>query len=313
MKKILITGGTVFVSKYTADYMVKRGYDVYVLNRGNHEQIEGVTLLQGDRHNAASLLKDHHFDVVLDITAYSEKDIRDFARALGSYDQYIMVSSSAVYPETGKQPFVEEEILGPNKFWKDYGTDKIAAERALLEMVPDAYIVRPPYLYGPMNNVYREAFVFECALANRPFYLPKDGSMKLQFFMVDDLCRLFEILMDTKPKEHILNVGNKESIRIKDWVNLCYACADKKPFFIEVHQEIDQRKYFPFYEYEYYLDVTKQNQILTDTMSMEKGLGLCYEWYLNHKNEVKRKPLLEFIEQNPDIFKKNSRTFIKFK
>jgi len=33
MKTVLVTGGTVFVSKYTADYFVKKGYDVYVLNR----------------------------------------------------------------------------------------------------------------------------------------------------------------------------------------------------------------------------------------------------------------------------------------
>ena len=46
------------------------------------------------------------------------------------------------------------------------------------------HILRPPYLYEPMNNVYREAFVFDCALADRKFYLPKDGSMKLQFFHV---------------------------------------------------------------------------------------------------------------------------------
>ena len=58
----------------------------------------------------------------------------------------------------------------------------------------DAYILRPPYLYGPMNNVYREAFVFDCALADRKFYLPKDGSMKLQFFHVKDLCRLMEVI-----------------------------------------------------------------------------------------------------------------------
>lgn len=32
MKKVLVTGGTVFVSKYVASYYVEKGYDVYVLN-----------------------------------------------------------------------------------------------------------------------------------------------------------------------------------------------------------------------------------------------------------------------------------------
>ncbi|WP_324606598.1 NAD-dependent epimerase/dehydratase family protein [Streptococcus equinus] len=35
MKTVLVTGGTVFVSKYTADYFVKKGYNVYVLNRNS--------------------------------------------------------------------------------------------------------------------------------------------------------------------------------------------------------------------------------------------------------------------------------------
>ena len=33
MKKILVTGGTTFVSKYVAKYFVNAGYEVYVLNR----------------------------------------------------------------------------------------------------------------------------------------------------------------------------------------------------------------------------------------------------------------------------------------
>lgn len=31
--KVLITGGTTFVSKFTAEYFVKKNSDVYVLNR----------------------------------------------------------------------------------------------------------------------------------------------------------------------------------------------------------------------------------------------------------------------------------------
>ena len=59
------------------------------------------------------------------------------------------------------------------------------AEQYLLSKYSNAYILRPPYLYGPMQNLYREPFVFECALKNRKFYIPEDGKMKLQFFHVD--------------------------------------------------------------------------------------------------------------------------------
>lgn len=155
MKKILITGGTTFVSKNAAQYFSEHNYEVYVLNRNTKPQIQGVTLIEGDRHELGDKLKDMHFDVVADITAYNSDDIIDLYEALGSFDQYIMISSSAVYPEDGVQPFKEDSKRAVNKFWGKYGTDKIEAENCLLERVPDAYILRPPYLYGPMNNVYR--------------------------------------------------------------------------------------------------------------------------------------------------------------
>ena len=48
MKRLLITGETVFVSRYIAEYYVTKGYDVYVLNRNTREQSKGVTLIQAD-------------------------------------------------------------------------------------------------------------------------------------------------------------------------------------------------------------------------------------------------------------------------
>ena len=99
MKKILVTGGTTFVSKYVAEYFVNVGYEVFVLNRNSKPQVQGVKLIEGDRHNLGGVLKDTFFDVVADITAYNDNDIIDFVRELGSFDQYIMISSSAVYPE----------------------------------------------------------------------------------------------------------------------------------------------------------------------------------------------------------------------
>ena len=308
MQKILITGGTTFVSKYTASYFVQRGYEVYVLNRGNKEQVPGVHLLKCDRHDSQKLqklLSPYSFDAVLDITSYKDSDINDFVPALGNFRKYIMVSSSAVYPETEKQPFVETARIGENKFWHTYGTDKIAAEKALLNLEPEAYIVRPPYLYGPMNNVYREAFVFDCAMKGRSFYLPKDGSLKLHFFMVEDLCRFFESILNDKndertnsDTERIFNVGNEDCISIRDWVSLCYAACGKVPEFIEVHSESDFRKFFPFYDYEYKLDVSRQKKLLPSTMPLEEEIRIAFDWYKNkaHQKEVNKKPYFDFID-----------------
>lgn len=297
MKKVLVTGGTVFVSRYIAEYYAAKGYDVFVLNRNSKEQSRGVTLIQADRHHLGEILRNTSFDIVVD-TAYSANDVKLLLDALGSYKDYILISSSAVYPEYALQPFQEDTSLAVNKYWGKYGTDKIEAEAALLKINPNAYIVRPPYLYGQMNNVYREAFVFDCALADRKFYLPKDGKMQLQFFHIHDLCRFIDILLQSKPQQHIFNVGNKDTVSIREWVELCYRVVGKQVEFIPVFEDIEQRNYFSFYDYEYYLDVSKQYKLMPDVKPLKEGLKEAFDWYINHSDKVNKKPLMNYIDTN---------------
>lgn len=296
MKNVLVTGGTVFVSKYVAEYFGKKEYNVFVLNRNTKEQPQGVTLIEGDRKNLKNVLLDYHFDIILDITAYTQEDINSLLDGVGDFEQYIMVSSSAVYPESCQKPFTEETPVGENIFWGSYGTGKIAAESALISRCPDAYILRPPYLYGPMDNVYREAFVFECALNDRKFYLPQDGQLNLQFFHVDDLCRFMELIIEKKPEQHIFNVGNKNAVTIKEWVCLCYLVAGKKAEFENVYDNIEQRKYFCFNNYDYFLDVSKQCEIMPDTQTMVDGLNEAFNWYINNSEKIYKRDYIEYID-----------------
>ncbi|MCM1438476.1 MAG: NAD-dependent epimerase/dehydratase family protein [Roseburia sp.] len=295
--KILVTGGTVFVSKFIAEYFAKKDNDVYVLNRNTKPQPPNVKLIECDRKNIDGKLKGFHFDTVIDVTAYTAEDINYLLDNLESFDNYVMISSSAVYPETLELPFKESGVCGKNKFWGEYGTNKIAAENALKKRVPKAYILRPPYLYGEYNNIYREAFVFDCAERDNTFYLPEDGSMPLQFFHIEDLCKFIDKLLKIQPTQKVFNVGN-EPITVKEWVENCYAAVGKTPTFINVAAKTEQRKYFPFYNYGYVLDTALQNEIVSELIPLSIGLKRAYEWYKDNKNAVKSKNYFEFIERN---------------
>ncbi|MDE5666814.1 MAG: NAD-dependent epimerase/dehydratase family protein, partial [Clostridia bacterium] len=284
-------------SKFMAEYFADRGNEVYVLNRNTKPQLPNVKLIECDRKQINGRIKGLRFDVVIDVTAYTAEDINALLDDLESFESFIMISSSAVYPETLDVPFKESDKCGKNKFWGDYGTNKIAAENVLLKRVPTAYIIRPPYLYGEYNNIYREAFVFDCAERNKTFYLPKDGSAPLQFFHVEDLCRFVDMLIRTKPTKNIFNVGNS-TVTVKEWVECCYAAVGKRPTFINVSDEIEQRNYFPFYDYPYALDVTAQNELMPKLLPLEKGLQRAYGWYKENKSAVKPKNYFEFIERN---------------
>ena len=149
-----------------------------------------------------------------------------------------------------------------------------------------------------MNNVYREAFVFDCALTNRKFYLPGNGEMKLQFFYIRDLCRFIDVLLEKKPNQHVFNVGNKEVVSIRDWVDICYSIVGKTVEFINVDKKIEQRNYFSFYDYEYYLDVSRQYELMAEVQSLEEGLKSSFEWYMSHEKEVNKKAFIKYIDNH---------------
>ena len=120
MKRILVTGGTVFVSKIVASYFAsskfKDEYQVYVLNRNNHPQVENVILIHSSRENLKNKLEEYKFDIIIDITSYTKNDVKSILDSLGDtktlVEKYILLSSSAVYPETLPLPFSENNKLG---------------------------------------------------------------------------------------------------------------------------------------------------------------------------------------------------------
>ena len=297
--KILVTGGTTFVSKFVAEYFVKKGDEVYVINRNSRPQVDGVHLINCDRMELGDKLKGEKFDVVLDVATYTKEQMGALLDALYEFDDYIFVSSSAVYPETNPQPFTEEQKCGRNSIWGDYGVNKLNTEKLLTERVENAYILRPPYFYGVYENLHREAFAFDCAEEGRPFYIPQNGDMKMQFFNVVDLCRFIEILLSEHPIDRVFNVGNKDAVTIKEWAELCYKAVGKDVEFVSVDNCVNQRDYFPFYDYEYVLDVTKQSELMPDTIPLLDGLKAEYQWYKDNKDSVyNRKPYKEFIDSN---------------
>jgi len=137
---------------------------------------------------------------------------------------------------------------------------------------------------------------FECALRKRKFYLPGEGKMGMQFFYIKDLCRMIDAIIEKKPQQHIFNVGNEEMISIYDWVKLCYQIVETPLEVVNVSEELEQRSYFSFHNYEYQLDISGQKALLGETTDLEKGLRESFLWYREHKEEVNVKEYFAYID-----------------
>lgn len=133
-------------------------------------------------------------------------------------------------------------------------------------------------------------------IEKKSFYIPNDGKMKLQFFHVEDLCKLIEIIINQHFQDQIINVGNNEIIDINRFVELCYQIVNVPLKKVFVDNSYNQRDYFSFHNYEYILDVTKQNKLLLEQKDLITGLMESYQWYLDHPTEIIKKDYYNFID-----------------
>ena len=102
--------------------------------------------------------------------------------------------------------------------------------------------------------------------------------------------------MERKPEQHIFNVGNHAAVSVREWAELCYQVTGKEVEFVSVLAEVEQRNYFSFYDYEYYLDVSRQCELMKEAKPLHEGLKEAFDWYIGNMNQVNKKTLLDYID-----------------
>lgn len=154
--RVLFLGGTGNISRACVDEALARGYEVGILTRGRKPVPSRCEALVGDREDLGALRRAAQaarWDAVVDFLGYTPRQVELALEAFaGRADQYVFISSAAVYDKRAAPlPITEEAPLG-NPFW-DYARQKIACEeavgRAQRELGVAATIVRPSYTYGP--------------------------------------------------------------------------------------------------------------------------------------------------------------------
>lgn len=191
MKKVLIMGGSYFIGKAITDTFLNAEYDVTVLNRGTkkHES-EKVHQLECDRNSANDMkriLSEFHFDIIVDVSGLNKLQAAILCQSFNTPlpSAFIFISSSAVYDvEHLEITYCECDAIAENRFWRDYGTNKIEAENYLtqsfIQTNTSLIILRPTYVYGENNYAQRESFIFEHIVNDKPVLIPKSNN-KLQF------------------------------------------------------------------------------------------------------------------------------------
>lgn len=154
--RVLFIGGTGNISAACTVEALKKGIEVYHLNRGTRPEREkpGVRTLKADIRNpraAKAAIGSLKFDSVVQFLAFRPEHVEaDMELFGGITGQYVLISTCSAYKKPSLSPVITEETPLENPFW-EYSRLKAACERALTEKAPARSfpytIVRPSHTY----------------------------------------------------------------------------------------------------------------------------------------------------------------------
>jgi UDP-glucose 4-epimerase len=194
--RVLVAGGTEFISLHLVQALLRDGHQVAVLNRGRQpgRLPAGVRTIVADRTDHPGLRKalaGERFDGLVDVTyaPTTGEDVAALLDAPAATGHVIFVSTGRVYDHARPIPF--DEDTPRNLYWGEYAKNKIAGEDVLLarhrERGLPVTIVRPTHVYGPLNTRNNETFFFDRLVRGRPVLVPGAGGWLRQFGHVEDL------------------------------------------------------------------------------------------------------------------------------
>jgi nucleoside-diphosphate-sugar epimerase len=295
--RVLIVGGTEFISLHLLQSLRRDGHEVTVLNRGRNpgRLPAGVRTIVADRTDHAAVAKalaGERVDALVDVTyaPTTGADVDAMLDALaGRVSHALFVSTGRVYDHARPIPFDEETPR--NLYWGEYAKNKIAGEDALLRRHREAglpvTIVRPTHVYGPLNTRNNETFFFDRLVRGRPVLLPDAGGWLRQFGHVADLADAMAAMLGVPAAfGRGYNVTGEEAITQAGFAELI-AEVMKRPLTLVPAPTAAGGKPAPFgqnlvYDCHAVYTTTRVRAELgiRPRYSLAAGLAQTYDWYL---------------------------------
>ncbi len=234
----LVTGGAGFMGSHVAEWLVKKGHSVYVLDDLSGGFVSNVpssaTFIQGsilDTDLIARIFDTYNFDYVYHLAAYAAEGLSHFIKRfnynnnlIGSINLinaavnhdvkcFVFTSSIAVYG-AGQSPMTEDMVPVPED---SYGIAKLAVEQELRvthEMFGLDYVIfRPHNVYGERQNIgdrYRNVvgIFMNQLLRGEPMTIFGDGTQQRAFSHIDDVAPIIAHCIDYPgARNQVFNVG----------------------------------------------------------------------------------------------------------
>ena len=308
--KVLVIGGTLFIGRNLVASLLKSEHEITILHRKpGHDLGKRVREIVADRNDTPALqaaLAGQRFDVVYDNVydwhrGTTAAQVEATAKACcDRLQRYVYMSSVAAYGDGLNHH--EGDALAPDNHPDVYVRNKAMSERALFRMHQrngfPVVTLRPPYVYGPGNPYYREAFFWDRLRDNRQIILPGDGRRLMQFVYVKDLIwTATKVAEDPHASGHAFNVANAKPVTQFDLAHLLAEIAGKQAHLVRIPrpkiQQLGGHPMGPNLYFGMYFDMPAITQVINKAQRMLKfqptdfkeGLKETYKWYLRHHHK----------------------------
>ena len=316
--RILVIGGTGFISGRLVDRLLQVGHDVTTFTRGRSPgstaQAPRVKRIHGDRTNPESLrsaLGERSFDVVYDMVAYEGSDSDTAVQVFrGRTGRFVHCSTISVYMVSNEVqcPITEDQDHGPlmphwprNPFGMDYGIAKRACEDVLWAAHDEkdfpVTMIRPTYVSGPGDPVRRDHFWVQRILDGGPLLVPGSGDFAFQQVFVDDVVQPFVRVLDEPVSVgRAYNVAAEEIFSLNDYLQRLADLLDHRLELIHMDQEAfddltisssADGDVFPFNTRR--TAIFSLERICTDlgyrSTPFDEWMTQTVEWYLRHQRD----------------------------
>jgi nucleoside-diphosphate-sugar epimerase len=214
MMKALFIGGTGTISTAISKLAIKKGWELYLLNRGNRsdrvpEEAKLITADINDEETVSKLICNLKFDVVADFIAFTPSHIeRDFRLFSNKTNQYIFISSESAYQKPLSCYKITESTPLSNRYYP-YSRGKIACEELLSKKYREdnfpITIVRPGHTYDE-RNVPLDIVPGKCSswqiidriIKNKPVVVVGDGTSLWTVTHSSDFAKAFVGVMSNR-------------------------------------------------------------------------------------------------------------------
>lgn len=308
--KILVIGGTQFIGKHLVASLCKAGHEVSVLHRrAEHDHGRKVINLRADR-NDVSQVKDAigstSFDAAFDLVYDWERGtpgatIAQTAKLLtGSISRYVYISSVAAYGDGLNHH--EGDALAADDHPDRYVREKAQSERALFRLHQrhgtPVVTIRPPFVYGAHNPIYREQFFWDRLRDKRPVILPGDGRRLMQFVYVKDVVWACQRVLEVpNAVGHAFNIANARPLTQCEVLEALFAAAGKQTEVLRVPRERIARAgghpMGPNLYFGMYFDLPPITSVISKAQRVLgfkptpfcDGMKETYRWYARHHDK----------------------------